>query len=623
MSATGNQPKSSSQLSNPWGAEAGTSMAQGAGSKAQSEAPESEKAVQKRPSARSKTVARKTSVAKKVANKAPSEGSANKTVRKAAHVPAKEPSTDGETAAPSSGRKRQAKKAPSKKTATKKVVRKKAVSKKVTARESTSSVPPKKSSSAPRATTEKKPSASVPDVQASNPTEVQVQKPQPLVPTASAKNSVRKRYDEMGDVWKHQARAVDAPATQVDHVVVTTARANARPVRLATPSELWPGLMPRSSQTLHRSAELAEAEANKVTDQPSPGQSNDEPPVQSLATEVADTSAPGIEQPVGAIEPTPNAVGDQIQEESAEVCHEEVQVDQASVIIESEPVGLMKSWQSVPLRVSNKDETDVESSWLRSEVGSRPDVDEEPLLGTQSDEVTEVLEATTQMPDGTLASIEWLGMVTEESDASPSAQGASGTVFGIQNEVSAGVVEDQPDERGACGLQQSLEHLSAAVENLDEELQVVAPQVRQPDSVESEISMSDADKTAALLPDEDEEFDPDDHPEFASVLDGVETTRTASLVSRQIEAATARAQANPEVVAPKKQEIPVEPLFSGVASSIGSGLSSVAQSGRYAVMGVKYSAEDSKALMRKLASVFKRKKSEADDAAANASEVDK
>ncbi|MEO5341953.1 MAG: hypothetical protein H7842_01210 [Gammaproteobacteria bacterium SHHR-1] len=434
----------------------------------------------------------------------------------------------------------------------------------------------------------------------------------PLLAAAQASGRApRLRLAGMGAVWNRPQGQALAP----QRAVVAMARADGRPQRLATPAELWPGLIPRSSQEVNRPAE-AQAPG---TDQPS--------------------EAGGSVQPAGADRASAGPEGQRPNEQEAlDNGHKEPEpalyAGLGSVVIESQPAYATPAYAEDEQDAANESaypaEPEPEAEAAPSpQSGPVPEPEPEPTaepepepepepeaksadgvadwaLAREADAEVWVLSA--QMPDGSIRDIQWLGMGEEglRADTQP----------GQQPSDAPGVEDKGGHEQG---LRQSLEQLSHAVDDLDRELQGVASgrptdtQTNTPAAgqTQSETDMSGAEKTEAALA-EEEEFNPDDHPEFASVLDGVGATRSPSLVARQIEAATARAKDSPQEGSglEQRQEIPVEPLFSGVVSSLGNGLSSVAQSGRYAVLGVKYSAEDSKALMRRLGSVFRRKKAE-------------
>jgi hypothetical protein len=534
--------------------------------------------------------------------------------------------------------------------------------------------------------------------------------PQPLARTASAKSRAPQRQRQGLDaVWRAQNGSREGQHGV--RSVVTAARANGQPMRLATPAELWPGLIPRSSQEIShpRAAQLSgEAESGIEPDTsliPAPEPAGAQTPLMAAAANDNGSEAELEAGPAPAPAEAINAL--------AALSARHGPVAAAKPVPVAEPIGedltgLVSKMPSEPAsEAATGAATDAASgaaTWADSEPPAEPQTDLQQPAGQErqvlawhhhwpsfglypgppqirvelqtelspdrlaaADDEQEVLHSSAQMPDGSLAEIQWLGMEPEDMEpghqepidaftAEAFSAGASSDMPQHEpSELTPGTGVDAAAEAGdQADLQQSLEQLSNAVASLDKELQVMAPwahpqeaseslsedsaeqgfapvddklqpepaqvqaesvqseQIQQEQPVnsetsESETAMSGSDKTA-LLAEEEEEFNPDDHPEFASVLDGVGGSRQPSLVARQIEAANGRIE--PQAPPVRRQEIPVEPLFAGVVSSLGSGLSTVAQSGKYAVMGIKYSAEDSKALIGKLGSVFKRKKTE-------------
>ncbi|MBF0255927.1 MAG: hypothetical protein HQL47_05575 [Gammaproteobacteria bacterium] len=430
--------------------------------------------------------------------------------------------------------------------------------------------------------------------------------PEALASAAMARSRAPcRRFESVGVVWQSGSTGVKTSGLGADKSVLNAAHAKHRGLGVATPAELWPGLIPRSVQQINQAA------------QPQP-QAEIEPelPVldQALAVEVLQPaeipSAPPLME--DQVEAQAEAPVEMAPETSAEPMAEPIAEASAepAPIVEPEPA---QSHQHEPVQPAEQAlaepvaapiaqpiaEQDLEVSTPAAEVLPAPEP--EPELaedGAQSE--AESLRATAEWPDGQVTEIEWLGMdQDEEAEAGPEEAAV------MHDKSSWRYLESALDDQG---LEHSLDQLSTAVESLDEELRTVAPVVMNKIQPENRTDMSGAEDKPLLA--EDEEFNPDDHPEFASVLDNVEATRPVPLVARQIEAAKARAIHTPEIPVSNRQEVPVESLFAGVAGTIGSGLSSVAKSGRYAVLGVKYCAEDTNALMGKMASLFKRKKAE-------------
>jgi hypothetical protein len=413
---------------------------------------------------------------------------------------------------------------------------------------------------------------------------------QGLTATAFARSrSPAHEAEVMGGMWNSLSSAVRTAEKMGQ--TLSLASASQQGVRMATPAELWPGLIPRSSQQIHGE----EPQGGKSETGLPPTQAEQQRPTPPDMTQHPTGIVPA-EEGVEAISDTP---AEPVPEPHVSHTPELPQTAVVEVVDEPQP-SRPAAHASGPAEVVASTETYQQPA-------------EEPAMAVDAipddDDEEQVLMDVATLPDGLVTGIEWLGL---NSSADESGEVVLTRVQPTEDEqipveMSSAMPTDEPLQArphpaADQGLYQAMEGLSDAVDDLHEELDVLATAAHEPDQTEVQCDMS-----------EEDEFDADDHPEFASVLDSVEGTRTASVLARQMDAANASEQPQDQDATVVRREIPVESLFSGVASSLGSGLSSVAQSGKYAVMGVKYAAEDSNAVMRRMAGLFKRKKAEEND----------